>query len=150
MIKPALALELFHNFTLMHDDIMDESPLRRGNKTVHTKWNVNTAILSGDVMLIQSFEYFQDLEPTLMKQVLKIFTTTATEVCEGQQYDLDFETRTDVTEKEYIEMIRLKTSVLIGCALKIGAIIGGASKEEAEFIYQFGTYLGIAFQIQDT
>ncbi|APD08141.1 dimethylallyltranstransferase [Flavobacteriaceae bacterium UJ101] len=147
--KPAIALEWFHNFTLIHDDIMDDASLRRGNETVHTKWDVNTAILSGDALMIKSYELFEDLEPSLFKKCIQLFTKTAIEVCEGQQYDVDFETRDDVTLHDYIEMITLKTAVLIATSLKIGAMIGKASDEDAENLYQFGKYLGIAFQIQD-
>lgn len=147
--KPAIALEWFHNFTLIHDDIMDQALLRRGNKTVHTKWNVNTAILSGDALMIKSYELFEDLEPITYKKCVQLFTKTAIEVCEGQQYDIDFETSSDVTLNDYIKMVTLKTAVLIAASLKMGAIIGHASEQDAENLYQFGKYLGIAFQIQD-
>ncbi len=148
-IPTALGLEIFHNFTLLHDDIMDKSPIRRNHPTVHEKWNDNTAILSGDAMLIQAYQHIAQSPKESLQQVLTIFNQTAIEVCEGQQYDMDFETRTDVTESEYIEMIRLKTGVLIGACLKIGAIIGGATNENAENIYDFGVKLGICFQLQD-
>ncbi|MFV0531068.1 MAG: polyprenyl synthetase family protein [Flavobacteriales bacterium] len=147
--KPALALEWFHNFTLIHDDIMDDASLRRGNKTVHTKWDVNTAILSGDVLMIKSYELFEDLDPVMYKKCLQLFIRSAVEVCEGQQYDIDFEKSNLITFDDYIKMITLKTAVLIASSLKIGALIGNASDEDAENLYQFGKYLGIAFQIQD-
>lgn len=147
--KPAIALEWFHNFTLIHDDIMDEASLRRGSQTVHNKWNNNTAILSGDVLMIKSYTLFEDLDPLIYKKCIQLFTKTAVEVCEGQQYDINFEIRDDVTLKDYIEMITLKTAVLIATSLKMGAIIGESSDEDAENLYQFGKHLGIAFQIQD-
>jgi len=147
--KPALALEWFHNFTLIHDDIIDEAPLRRGKPTVYKKWNRNTAILSGDVLLIKSYQLFEDLPPGLYKKILSLFTQTAIKVCEGQQFDMDFESQTTVALSEYMEMIRLKTAVLLGLSLKMGALIGGASDRESEQLYLFGENLGIAFQIQD-
>ncbi len=148
--KPIISLEWFHNFTLIHDDIMDKASLRRGSQTVHKKWNVNTAILSGDALMIKSYELFEDLDPVIYKKCIRLFTKTAIEVCEGQQYDVDFETSDKVTSlNDYIQMITLKTAVLIASSLKIGAIIGNASDEDAENLYQFGKYLGIAFQIQD-
>ncbi len=147
--KPAIALEWFHNFTLIHDDIMDNASLRRGNKTVHTKWDTNTAILSGDALMIKSYELFEDLEPIIYKKCVKLFTQSAIKVCEGQQYDVDFETKNDVTIENYIEMITLKTAVLIATSLKLGAIIASASDDDIENLYQFGKNLGIAFQIQD-
>ena len=148
-IKPAIGLEIFHNFTLLHDDIMDKADVRRNQPTVHKKWDENTAILSGDAMMIEAYQYFLDLEPSVLSKSLKVFNPTALEVCEGQQYDMDFEQRLDVREEEYIEMIRLKTAVLLAGALKIGAIIGGASDTDANKIYDFGINMGLAFQLQD-
>lgn len=148
-INQAVAIELFHNFTLIHDDIMDNAPLRRGMTTVHEKWNLNTAILSGDVLLIESYKKIVQGAGSEIETILELFNKTATEVCEGQQMDMDFETRIDVSAAEYIEMIRLKTSVLLGCALEIGALVGGASKADADHLYQFGMHVGIAFQIKD-
>jgi geranylgeranyl diphosphate synthase type II len=145
----ALAIELFHNFTLIHDDIMDNAPLRRSQQTVHEKWNTNIAILSGDVLFVKAYELLSYCSERHIKDLLALFSKTAREVCEGQQMDMDFETRFDVSETEYIEMIRLKTSVLLGCALEMGAIIGNVTKEERKLIYNFGVHLGIAFQIQD-
>jgi geranylgeranyl diphosphate synthase type II len=148
-LDPAMAIEVFHNFTLMHDDIMDKAPLRRGNPTVHEKWNANTAILSGDVMLVEGYKLLSNLEPELLKPVFKVFNDTAVGVCEGQQFDMNFESLTEVSIEEYLEMIRLKTAVLLGGALKIGALIAGAGDREADLIYSFGENLGIAFQLQD-
>jgi geranylgeranyl diphosphate synthase type II len=148
-IKPALGIEVFHNFTLLHDDIMDNAPLRRGQSTVHEKWNVNAAILSGDVMFVQAFSLVTSCKNEFLRDVLDLFNVTAIEVCEGQQHDMDFESRNDVSIAEYIEMIRLKTSVLVACALKLGAILASAPKEDAEKLYDFGLNLGIAFQIKD-
>ena len=148
-IKPAIGIEVFHNFTLLHDDIMDKAEVRRNQPTVHKKWDENTAILSGDAMMIEAYQYFLDLEPHVLSKSLKVFNPTALEVCEGQQYDMDFESRLDVQEVEYIEMIRLKTAVLLAGALKIGAIIGGADYKDTEKIYDFGINMGIAFQLQD-
>ena len=148
-IKPALGIEVFHNFTLLHDDIMDNAPLRRGEATVHEKWNVNAAILSGDVMFVQAFSLVTSCKNEFLRDVLDLFNVTAVEVCEGQQHDMDFESRNDVSIDEYIEMIRLKTSVLVACALKLGAILASASKDDAEKLYDFGLNLGIAFQIKD-
>ena len=148
-IKPAIGMEIFHNFTLLHDDLMDEADKRRNQLTVHKKWNANTAILSGDAMLILAYQFIGETEPSLLKPVLDIFTQTALEICEGQQFDMEFESRQDVSEEEYIEMIRLKTAVLLACCLQSGALIGGASEEEATKLYQFGINLGIAFQLQD-
>ncbi len=145
----ALAVEVFHNFTLMHDDIMDDAPLRRGQQTVHEKWNVNTAILSGDAMFVKSYQLLAQCEPSILPQLLAVFSSTALQVCEGQQHDMDFENRAEVTEPEYIHMIQLKTSVLLGCALKMGAIVGGADEKDAEYLYQFGLLLGTSFQIKD-
>ncbi|MFM6946694.1 MAG: polyprenyl synthetase family protein [Flavobacteriales bacterium] len=148
-LQAALAVELFHNFSLIHDDIMDAAPLRRGQQTIHEKWNTNIAILSGDVLLVKAYECLANYEPTDFKKLFTVFNQTAVEVCEGQQYDMDFEQRDDVTEAAYIEMIRLKTSVLLGCALELGAIIAGADEAAARQIYRFGEQLGLAFQIQD-
>ena len=148
-LDAALAVEVFHNFTLLHDDIMDAAPLRRGKATVHEKWDVNTAILSGDAMLILANQLLESYEGTVYKKLMQLFNKTALEVCEGQQYDMDFETRHDVKEEEYIEMIGLKTSVLVAAALKMGAIIAEATEEDAQKIYAFGLNLGIAFQLQD-
>ena len=148
-LMPALAIEIFHNFSLIHDDIMDAAPVRRGKPTVHKKWNDNIAILSGDAMLVKAYQYVAMVEPYILPDVLNVFSKTAIEVCEGQQYDLNFESLDKVSEDEYINMIRLKTSVLLGAALKIGALIAGASKPDLEAIYLFGVNIGIAFQIQD-
>ncbi|MGB0175603.1 MAG: polyprenyl synthetase family protein [Owenweeksia sp.] len=148
-LMPAIAIEVFHNFTLIHDDIMDAAPVRRGQPTVHKKWDTNIAILSGDAMLVKAYQYLAQVDKDLLPAVLKVFSQTAIEVCEGQQYDMNFETREGVSEEEYIEMIRLKTSVLLGCALKTGAIIARTAPENAEAIYRFGIHIGIAFQIQD-
>ncbi|TKB97790.1 polyprenyl synthetase family protein [Pedobacter cryophilus] len=148
-LAPALAIELFHNFTLMHDDIMDKAPLRRGKPTVHAKWNESVAILSGDVMFVKAYKMMIQVKPDILIQVLEIFNTTAVGVCEGQQIDMNFELRDEVSVAEYIEMIRLKTAVLLGGALKIGALIGEASETDAQHLYEFGENLGIAFQLQD-
>jgi geranylgeranyl diphosphate synthase, type II len=148
--RPALlAVELFHNFTLLHDDIMDQAPLRRGRETVYKKWNTSVAILSGDTMFALACEYLSLLPPAVLPAALALFTQTARQVCEGQQYDMDFETRTDVTIVEYLEMIRLKTAVLLACSLKLGALIGQAPAAEADKISKFGENMGIAFQLQD-
>lgn len=148
-LHAALAIEVFHNFTLLHDDIMDDAPLRRGKATVHEKWDVNTAILSGDAMMILANQYLEVYEGDVYKKLMQLFQKTALEVCEGQQYDMDFENRNDVSIPEYIEMIRLKTSVLVAAALKMGAIIAKASDKDAEAMYQYGLNLGLAFQLQD-
>jgi geranylgeranyl diphosphate synthase type II len=148
-VNAAIAIEIFHNFSLIHDDIMDEAPLRRKQQTVHTKWNTNIAILSGDVLLVKAYQEICKQEATVLPRLLEIFNRTAIEVCEGQQLDMDFETRNNVSIAEYIEMIRLKTSVLLGCALEMGAIVAEAKKEDQELIYKFGEHIGIAFQIQD-
>jgi geranylgeranyl diphosphate synthase type II len=145
----ALAVEVFHNFTLIHDDIMDDAPLRRGKVTVHEKWNINTGILSGDAMLILAYQYFENYEPVIFQKLAKLFSKTALEVCDGQQLDVDFETRDDVTINEYIHMICLKTSVLVAAALKMGAIVAETNEENANLIYDFGLNLGLAFQLQD-
>jgi geranylgeranyl diphosphate synthase type II len=148
-VKPALGLEIFHNFTLLHDDIMDKAPLRRNQPTVHKKWNADIAILSGDTMFVQSFQYVMQSPAIHLKEVLEVFTKTAIEVCEGQQMDMDFERQLNVSIPQYIKMITLKTSVLLAGSMKIGAIIGGARAEDAVHIYEFGKNLGIAFQLQD-
>ncbi len=148
-IPAALAIETFHNFTLIHDDIMDNAPLRRGKQTVHEKWGTNNAILSGDVMMVESNKQLTKVKVEVLKDVLDTFNATAQGVCEGQQLDMEFEMREDVGITEYIDMIRLKTAVLVGGAMKIGAIVAGASKEDACLIYDFGENLGIAFQLQD-
>ena len=148
-LNAAMAVEVFHNFSLIHDDIMDDAPLRRGKPTVHEKWDINTGILSGDVMLINSYEYLEGYEGAQLAALFKLFNKTAIEVCEGQQYDVDFETRSDVTIPEYLKMIEYKTSVLIGAALAMGAIVANATKESRTLIYAFGRNLGIAFQLQD-
>jgi geranylgeranyl diphosphate synthase type II len=148
-IKPAMAVEVFHNFTLMHDDIMDKAPLRRGKPTVHKKWNENTAILSGDVMLIKAYGLLIDVPDANLRNVIERFNTTAAEVCEGQQLDMNFETRWDVTEKEYLEMIRLKTSVVLGMSLELGGIIGGADEQAKKLLYTAGESMGIGFQLKD-
>ncbi|RKF04193.1 geranylgeranyl diphosphate synthase type II [Tenacibaculum lutimaris] len=148
-LPAALAVEVFHNFTLVHDDIMDDAPLRRGNETVHEKWNINTAILSGDAMLILAYQYFENYEPVVFQKLAQLFSKTALEVCDGQQLDVDFETRNDVTIDEYIKMITLKTSVLVAAALKMGAIVAKADEDQAQHLYDYGLNLGIAFQLQD-
>ncbi|MDP1623553.1 MAG: polyprenyl synthetase family protein [Bacteroidales bacterium] len=148
-VYPAMGVEIFHNFTLLHDDIMDNAPLRRGNKTVHQKWDTNTAILSGDTMFVIAYEHVAKTDPALLPQVLDLFNDTARKVCEGQQYDMDFETQASVTISDYMTMIRLKTAVLIACSLKLGAIIASASERDAEKIYNLGIELGLAFQLQD-
>lgn len=145
----ALGIEVFHNFTLLHDDIMDEAPLRRGQRTVHEKWSVNAAILSGDVMFVQAFTLVTSCKTEYLRAVIDIFNVTAIEVCEGQQLDMEFETRDDVTLSEYLEMIKLKTSVLVGCALELGAVLANAPKEDSRNLYEFGLNLGMAFQIMD-
>jgi len=148
-ISPALAIEVFHNFTLMHDDIMDNAPLRRGKTTVHERWNNNVGILSGDVMLIEGYKLMMNVDEHLLRPILNIFNETAVGVCEGQQLDMEFETRNDVSIDEYITMIHLKTAVVLGGALKIGALIGGANEKDAGLLYVFGEQLGVAFQLQD-
>ena len=149
ILMNAVALETYHNYTLLHDDLMDNADLRRGHETVHKKWDANTAILSGDSMLVLSYERMAQCDEKHLAKVLKLFTTTALEIGEGQQFDMEFETRNDVKEEEYIEMIRLKTSVLLACALKMGAILADASDEDAENLYKFGEQIGLAFQLQD-
>ncbi len=148
-LPAAMAVETFHNFTLVHDDIMDEAPLRRGKETVHQKWDINTGILSGDAMLILAYQYFENYEPIIFRKLAQLFSKTALEVCDGQQLDVDFETRNDVTIDEYINMIRLKTSVLVAAALKMGAIVANVDDTQADLLYNYGLHLGIAFQLQD-
>lgn len=148
-LNAALSIEVFHNFSLIHDDIMDEAPLRRGEETVHQKWDLNTGILSGDAMLIMAYQLFENYEPNTFQALAKLFSKTALEVCEGQQYDIDFETRSDVTISEYLKMIEYKTAVLVGAAMKMGAIVAEASLKDQNNIYEFGKNLGIAFQLQD-
>lgn len=148
-LPAALAVEMFHNFSLVHDDIMDAAPLRRGHQTVHEKWDVNTGILSGDAMLILAYQNFEKYEPKTFRKLAKLFSKTALEVCEGQQWDVDFETRNDVTIPEYLKMIEYKTAVLVAAAMKMGAIIAKTSKSNAKLIYEFGLNLGLAFQLQD-
>ena len=145
----SLSVEVFHNFSLVHDDIMDEAPLRRGKATVHKKWDLNAGILSGDAMLILAYQLFENYDSSTFQALAKLFSKTALEVCEGQQYDIDFETRDDVTIDEYLKMIEYKTAVLVGAAMKMGAIVAKASKKDQNAIYDFGRYLGIAFQLQD-
>lgn len=148
-LNPALGLEVFHNFTLLHDDLMDEADKRRNKPTVHKVWNANAAILSGDAMLIASYQLIGETDAKSLKEILPLFTATALEICGGQQYDMEFESRTDVTEEEYIEMIRLKTAVMLACGLKMGAILGNAPETDADNLYQFGINIGLAFQLQD-
>jgi len=148
-VKPAIGLELFHNFTLLHDDIMDKAEVRRNQPTVHKKWNNNVAILSGDAMLIEAYKLICEVDKEILPDAISLFNTTALEVCEGQQYDMDFENRLDVVADEYIEMIRLKTSVLIAACLKMGALIGGASEEAQNLLYDFGIQIGLGFQLKD-
>ncbi|MBM3914899.1 MAG: polyprenyl synthetase family protein [Sphingomonadales bacterium] len=145
----ATAIELFHNFTLIHDDIMDKAPLRRGMQTVHTRYGDNTALLAGDVMMIQAYHWLNKVNANYLPSLLQLFNRTATEVCEGQQLDMDFESRQEVQLDEYLHMIKLKTSVLLACALQMGALIGGAGQRNQELIYSFGLQLGLAFQVQD-
>ena len=149
ILMQAVGLETYHNYTLLHDDLMDHADLRRGHETVHKRWNDNQAVLSGDTMLVLAYERMAQGLTDKLGEVLSLFTQTALEIGEGQQYDIDFETRNDVSEEEYIEMIRLKTSVLLACALKIGAILGGASQTDADNLYKFGEQIGLAFQLQD-
>ena len=148
-LPAALAVEVFHNFSLVHDDIMDAAPLRRGNETVHERWDTNTAILSGDAMLILAYQYFEKYNTDVFRDLAKLFSKTALEVCEGQQWDVDFETREDVSIPEYLKMIEYKTAVLVAAAMKMGAIVAETSKENADLIYDFGLNLGLAFQLQD-
>ena len=148
-MQAAIAVEVFHNFSLVHDDIMDEAPLRRGNETVHEKWDLNTGILSGDAMLILAYQHFETYEPSVFRELAKLFSKTAIEVCEGQQWDVDFETRNDVSINDYLRMIEYKTAVLVAAALKMGGIIAKTSAANCDGIYDFGRNLGLAFQLQD-
>ena len=148
-LNAALSIEVFHNFSLIHDDIMDDAPLRRGQETVHEKWDLNTGILSGDAMLIMAYRLFENYNPETFQALAKLFSKTALEVCEGQQYDIDFETRDNVTISEYLKMIEYKTAVLVGAAMKMGAIVAQANETDQNNIYEFGKNLGIAFQLQD-
>jgi len=148
-LNAALSIEVFHNFSLVHDDIMDDAPIRRGQETVHEKWDVNTGILSGDAMLIMAYQLFENYDNKTFRALAELFSKTALEVCEGQQYDVDFETRNDVTIDEYLKMIEYKTAVLVGAAMKMGAIVAEASEKDQSSIYEFGKNLGIAFQLQD-
>ena len=148
-INAALAIEIFHNFSLLHDDLMDRADMRRGQPTVHKKWNANSAILSGDAMVIEAYRYIAKVPPASLPVIMDLFSTTAMQICQGQQLDMDFEKRMDVSEAEYIEMIRLKTAVLIGCALKMGALIGGAEPRDADCLYEYGINIGLAFQLKD-
>ncbi len=148
-LDAALAIEIFHNFSLVHDDIMDDAPLRRGKQTVHEKWDINTGILSGDAMLIMAYQLFENYPDETFRKLAQLFSKTALEVCEGQQYDIDFELRDDVTITEYLKMIEYKTAVLVGAAMKMGGIIAQASTSDQDHIYEFGKNLGIAFQLQD-
>lgn len=149
VLPSALGVEVYHNYTLLHDDIMDNADVRRGRETVHRIWDVNTAILSGDAMLVMAYQYMSQVPPAYLHVVLTVFSQTALEICEGQQYDVEFEKRLDVTESEYIEMIRLKTAVLLAASLKIGALQAGASPVDAELLYDFGISVGLAFQLRD-
>lgn len=148
-VKPALAMEVFHNFTLMHDDIMDHAPLRRGMETVHTKWDINTAILSGDIMLVKAYDLLMDVDDSKLRRVLEVFNKTAARVCEGQQYDMNYENQKKVRLNDYMYMITLKTAVLLGGSLQIGAIIGGADEKDSNALYDFGKNIGIGFQLMD-
>ncbi len=148
-LDAAMAVEVFHNFSLIHDDIMDAAPLRRGKQTVHEKWNLNTGILSGDAMLILAYKFFENYQGVMFKSLISLFSKTAIEVCEGQQYDIEFESRTNVAIPEYLKMIEYKTAVLVGASMKMGAIVAKAPIRDQDAIYEFGKYLGIAFQLQD-
>jgi geranylgeranyl diphosphate synthase, type II len=148
-LKPALGVEVFHNFTLMHDDIMDQAPLRRGVPTVHEKWNANVAILSGDVMMVKAYELMMDVEDAHLRKVLSLFNTCAAEVCEGQQWDMNFEHSDTVTENDYLEMIRLKTAVLLGFSLELGSLLAGADEQSQLLLREFGTSVGVGFQLKD-
>jgi len=148
-LDAAMAVEVFHNFSLIHDDIMDAAPLRRGKQTVHEKWNLNTGILSGDAMLILAYKFFENYQGVMFKSLISLFSKTAIEVCEGQQYDIEFESRTNVAIPEYLKMIEYKTAVLLGCSLQMGALVGGLSKSSSQSFYNFGIELGLAFQLQD-
>ena len=149
ILMPAIGLETYHNYTLLHDDLMDNADVRRGHETVHRRWNANKAILSGDSMLVLAYQRVAQVPAEKLQQVLDLFTVTALEIGEGQEYDMSFETRNDVTEDEYIEMIRLKTSVLLACALKMGAILADAPQDDVERLYRLGEQIGLAFQLQD-
>lgn len=149
ILGPATGIEVYHNYTLLHDDLMDRADRRRGKETVHKVWNDNTAILSGDAMLVLAYQFMAQCPVAHLKEVMDLFSLTALEICEGQQMDMDFEQRKDVKEEEYLEMIRLKTSVLLAVSLKIGALLGGASSEDAGRLYDFGMNLGVAFQLKD-
>jgi len=148
-LPAALAIEYFHNFSLIHDDVMDGAPLRRNFQTIHEKYNLNTAILSGDVLLVKAYEYLSKVDDQYFRKVFEVYSKTAVEVCEGQQYDIDFETQVEVTHAAYLEMIRLKTAVLLAASMKIGAILGGAGEKDADLLYEYAENLGVAFQIQD-
>ena len=148
-LDAALAIEVFHNFSLVHDDIMDDAPLRRGKATVHEKWDLNTGILSGDAMLINAYQLFENYDGTIFKELAQLFTQTAIQVCEGQQYDIDFESRDDVEIEDYLKMIEYKTAVLVGASLQMGAIVAETSEDCKKAVYQYGRLLGIAFQLQD-
>lgn len=148
-LAPATGIEIYHNYTLLHDDLMDKADMRRGKKTVHKIWSNNTAILSGDAMLVLAYQYIAKAPAAYLKQMLELFSATALQICEGQQYDVDFEQRNDVTEQDYLEMIRLKTAVLLAASLKMGAIQGGASQQDAGLLYDFGINIGLAFQLKD-
>ena len=149
IVSPATGIEVYHNYTLLHDDLMDKAEMRRGKSTVHKVWNENAAILSGDAMLVLAYQFMAACPSASLKEVLDLFSMTALEICEGQQMDMEFESRKDVSEAEYLEMIRLKTSVLLACSLKIGAVLAGASQEDADRLYDFGINLGVAFQLKD-
>jgi len=148
-LKAAMAIEMFHNFTLVHDDIMDNADIRRGQPTVHVKWNQTIAILSGDLMMIKATDLLCETETNDLRKLIQVFNKTAAEVCEGQQWDMNFETQSNVSEQDYLNMITLKTAVLLGCALKIGALVGGANDADAQHLYEFGKNIGVAFQLQD-
>ena len=148
-VKPSIGVEIFHNFTLLHDDIMDNAPMRRGQPSVYRKWNSNVAILSGDTMFVMAYDYICQVRKEILPQTIALFNDTARKVCEGQQYDMDFETQKDVTIADYLHMIRLKTAVLLACSVKLGAILSGAGEEDTRTIYAFGDHLGMAFQLQD-
>ncbi len=148
-LKPSVGVELFHNFTLLHDDIMDNAPIRRGRPSVFRKWNSNVAILSGDTMFVMAYDYICQVRDEMLPQTVALFNDTARKVCEGQQYDMDFETQKDVSIDDYLKMIRLKTAVLLACSVKLGAILAGAGQAETDKIYEFGDQLGMAFQLQD-
>jgi geranylgeranyl diphosphate synthase, type II len=149
IVPYAVAVEAFHNFTLMHDDIMDKAPLRRGKPTVHEKWNTNTAILSGDVMLVKVYEMLLGIDDRLVKKILRAFNKCASEVCEGQQWDMEFETRSDITEQQYLNMIKLKTAVLLGFSLELGALLAGATEKDCKALSEFGVSIGMGFQLKD-